>query len=125
MSEVLGLFIQLYTDEDVTAELAVKLRERGFVAQSTTEANMLEQDDEIQLEYAASHNMAIMTCNEKDFATLAKKWAAEGKEHAGIVLSEQFKRDQIGELFRQTLQLLDRLSADELRNALVYLSQFR
>ena len=34
-----GLFIDLYTDEDVTADLAPALRWRGYVAKSTLEAN--------------------------------------------------------------------------------------
>jgi hypothetical protein len=47
-----GLFIQLYTDEDVTTALAIALRERGFLAQSALEAGMNEVDDEAQLVYA-------------------------------------------------------------------------
>jgi len=119
------LFIQLYTDEDVTTALAIALRERGFVAQTTIEANMVEQDDDLQLAYATARDMAIMTRNEKDFAVIAKKWAAGGREHAGIIISERFSRSQFGELLRQTLQLLDTVTADELRNAFVYLVRFR
>lgn len=125
MSEAPGLFIHIYTDEDVTTALAVGLRERGFNAQSAAEAGQLEADDESQLEYAAAHNMALMTQNEKDFAPLARQWADNNREHSGIIISAPFTREQFGELLRQTLRLLDTLTADELRNALVYLTQFR
>lgn len=71
MSDTPGLFIQIYTDEDVNSVLAAELRERGYNAQSAPEADMLEQSDEAQLLYAASRNIAIMTRNERDFVALA------------------------------------------------------
>jgi hypothetical protein len=39
MADAPDLFVALYTDEDVTSELALLLRERGFVAQSALEAD--------------------------------------------------------------------------------------
>ncbi|MBI3361188.1 MAG: DUF5615 family PIN-like protein [Chloroflexi bacterium] len=125
MNDSLALFIQLYTDEDVTTALAIQLRQRSFVARSAKEAEMTGQDDEAQLAYATSQNMAIMTSNEKDFALLAKNWAADERQHGGIIIAEKFSRRQFGELLRQTLRLLDAVSADEIRNAFLYLSQFR
>jgi hypothetical protein len=55
MSDPAQLFIALYTDEDVTSELAPALRERGFEAQSAAEAGLLQSDDAQQLAYAATH----------------------------------------------------------------------
>jgi len=120
-----GLFIQLYTDEDVTTALAIALRERGYVAQSAVEASMQNQDDEVHLAYATARGMSLMTYNEKDFVPIAQRWAFQGRDHAGIVVSEQFSLDQLGELLRRALKLLDTLTADEMQNAFVYLSQFR
>ena len=125
MSVTPGLFIQIYTDEDVTSALVVALREQGFNAQSALEANMLEADDEAQLAYAASRGMSLMTRNERDFALLARRWAATGRNHGGIIITEPFNRSQFGELLRQTLSLLNALTADDVQNAFVYLSQFR
>ncbi len=119
------LFIALYIDEDVTDALAPALRERGFESQSTIEAGRLAQPDDTQLEYAALHNMAILTANARDFLILARQWAATQREHAGIILTEQFRRDQFGELLRRVLKLLNTYTRDELRNQVLYLSQFR
>ncbi|MBI3361463.1 MAG: hypothetical protein HY023_10175, partial [Chloroflexi bacterium] len=47
------------------------------------------------------------------------------RQHGGIIIAEKFSRRQFGELLRQTLQLLDAVSADEIRSAFPYLSQFR
>jgi hypothetical protein len=70
--------------------------------------------------------MAILTCNAVDFLRLAREYAEAGRSHAGIVISsEQFSRRQISELLRLVLRLLNTLSADEMRDSVVYLQQFR
>ena len=46
MAEEPRLFIALYTDEDVTSELAKAVRERGFIAQSAAEAGLLNVEDD-------------------------------------------------------------------------------
>jgi predicted nuclease of predicted toxin-antitoxin system len=101
------LFISLYTDEDVTIELAPALRRRGYIAQSAQEASNREISDEAQLEYASTQGMAILTYNSQDFIPLAERWFFAGHEHAGIIVSQQFSEQQFGELLRQALRLLD------------------
>ena len=118
------LFIQIYTDEHVAPVLATLLRQRGYVAQSAQEAGMLGRDDEEHLAYAMQNNMAILTFNGKDFDRLAREWVALGREHAGIVISPQLSRDRIGELLHSLIRLLDSLTADEIRNQVVYLQRF-
>ncbi len=49
MADAPGLFIAVYTDEDVTSELAPMLRERGFTAQSALEVELINADDATQL----------------------------------------------------------------------------
>jgi hypothetical protein len=57
---------------------------------------------------------------------LAKQYAADGLIHPGIILSsEQFSRRRFGELLRLVLRLMNSLSADEMRNRVVYLQQFK
>lgn len=126
MADAPSLFISLYTDEDVTSELAPMLRERGFVAQSAAEAGLLNADDPLQLAYAAEHGMALLTCNADHFLLLARQYVEAGWPHAGIIISsEQFSRRRLGELLRLVLRLLNSLTAGEMRNCVVYLQQFR
>ncbi len=126
MAESPRLFVALYTDEDITSELAPALRERGFEAQSAAEAGLLNSDDLAQLAYAAEHNMTLLTCNVRHFLPLAKAYAETGLSHAGIILSsEQYSRQRFGELLRLVLRLLNSLSADEMRDCVVYLQQFK
>ena len=117
--------VALYTDEDVTADLAPALRWRGYTAQNTAEAGNAEMSDEAQVTYATEQGMAILTYNVQDFIPLARAWYATGREHTGIILSEQFSQRQFGELLRRVLRLLDSLTADEMYNRLVFLQQFK
>ena len=123
-NEPASLFVALYIDEDVTYQLAVLLRQRGFAAQSAVEAGMLQQSDETQLSYAAANNMVLFSFNVRDYVILAQKWAAENRTHKGILLSNQFARRQLGELLRQVLKFLNTVSANEMVNAVRYLSEF-
>ena len=86
MADEPRLFIALYTDEDVTAELAPALREQGFEAQSAVEARMLHADDEAQLAYASKRGMALLTTNADHFVRLAKSYSETGQPYAGIVV---------------------------------------
>jgi ActR/RegA family two-component response regulator len=61
MSDPARLFIALYTDEDITSELAPALRERGFEAQSAGEVGLLQAADAQQLAYAAEHGLCGRT----------------------------------------------------------------
>ena len=124
-SETERIFIRIYTDEHITALLAPALRRRGYVAQSCVEADTLGWDDEEHLVYAAERGMALMTSDASDFVPILKRWYASKREHTGIILAPEFSRRQTGILLRWTLRLLDRLTADELYNNVVYLQQFR
>lgn len=126
MSEPARLFIALYTDEDITSELAPALRERGFEAQSAAEAGLLQANDARQLAYATEHGLTIFTCNAAHFLMLAQQYARTGQTHAGIIISsEQYSRRRFGELLRLTLRVMNTLTADDMRNTVVYMQQFK
>ena len=122
---LLHLFVALYTDEDVSHDLAPALRRRGYVAQNATEAGNMEISDEAQLTYATEKGMALLTYNIQHFIPLTQAWYLAGRAHAGLILSEQFNQRQFGELLRRVLRLLNRWTADEVKNQIVFLQQFR
>jgi len=97
---------------------------RGYTAENTAEVGNLELTDEAQLIYATAMGMAILTYNAQDFIPLARQWFFAGREHAGIILSEQFSQRQFGELLRRVLRMLNSLTADEMHNQMVFLQQF-
>ena len=119
------LFVALYTDEDVSPNLAPAPRRRGYVAQSAIEAGNMEVSDEAQLAYATEKGMALLTYNIQHFIPLAQTWYLAGREHAGLILSEQFSQRQFGELLQRVLRLLNHWTADEMKNQTVFLQQFK
>ncbi len=119
------LFIRLYLDRHIKLRRAEDLRARGFDALTTQEAAMNTASDEDQLQFAGSQNRAILTFNIRDFAPLHEQWTAAGRPHAGIVVSQQLGSRQYGLLLNGTLRMLETMTADELRNNLVHLEQFK
>ncbi len=124
MSTSVSLFIQIYTDEHITPQIARALRTRGYAAQSAIEAGMIGRSDEEHLTYAADHSMAILTFDHVDFVQLAQQWAVAHREHAGIIISPQFGSRQLSQLLQALSRLLDTLTADELCNQVVFLQRF-
>lgn len=82
----------------------------------------MSQDDGEQLSLAVSEQRAFVTFNFSDFVHLHEKYMAEGKDHWGIILSTQ---EPIGVLLHRLLRLLDSVSADELKNQIRWLNEFR
>jgi uncharacterized protein with PIN domain len=120
-----GLFLYLYTDEDVTDRLAVLLRKSGYDAESAAGAGTLGFSDEEQLLFAACRGWTILTYNRRDFSVLARQWLTLGRDHAGIVLSRQYNKHQIGELFGQVCTLMDNVSVEEMWNTVRDLQSYR
>jgi hypothetical protein len=119
------LSIYLYTDEDITDLVAVLLRERGYGAESVLGAGLTGFSDEDQLAFATSRRWTVLTFNRDDFTELARQWHEAGREHAGIVISRQFSRREVGELLRQVCNLLEAVSAAEMWNTVRHLQSYR
>ncbi len=113
---------KLYLNEHLSPRLAAQLRKHGFDVVTSQEAQLLSADDDAQLAYAASYQRAIVTFNFSDFVTRHEQYLAEGRDHWGIVLSTE---EPIGVLLHRMLRLLNTLSAEELKNQLRWLNEFR
>jgi hypothetical protein len=116
------LFVRLYLDEDVHRRVASALRLRHFDVVSAHEVQRWGLSDEEQLSYAAAEGRALFTYNAADYLLLHLDWLRTGREHQGIVISDQLP---IGETVRRLLSLLNRVAADEMRNELRWLRAFR
>ena len=119
--------IRLLIDEDVSKgpQLAAALWRRGFDAIAVQEVSRIGLSDEEQLDYATAEGRAFLTFNIKDFVRYAREWYEVGKEHPGIIVSVHLTGRQFGELLRYTLNLLNTLPADEIRNTIRFLQEFR
>ena len=116
------LFIRLYLDEDVHKRIASALRLRRFDAISAQELGRWGLSDEDQFCYAATNARAIFTFNTADYVQLHLNWQKAGKEHGDIIVSDQLP---IGETLRRLLNLLNRITAEEMHNQLYWLQAFK
>ncbi len=122
MPPELPLFIRLYLDEDVFKRVAFALRLRHFDVISVHEVGRRGLSDEEQLTYAASEGRTLFTYNTPDYLQLHLEWLERGQDHYGIIVSDQLP---IGETIRRLLNLLNRITADEMRNEIRWLQVFK
>jgi predicted nuclease of predicted toxin-antitoxin system len=113
---------KLLLDEQIWVYLATLLRDQGFNVYHVTEIGLDHTPDSDILRIAVENHQAVVTFNVKDFISLAAQYFEEGKEHYGIVVSDQISQ---GELQRRVTNLLNRVTADELKNMVRYLQQFK
>jgi hypothetical protein len=117
--------IALYLDEDIPPLAARLLRTEGYDVVSAYDAGMVQKEDEDHLQYAATNHRTIVTFNQRHFAPLYEHWWFGGREHHGIVLSREYKLDEVGELVRRLRNLVVRNNPGDLTNHLVYLQQYQ
>jgi hypothetical protein len=89
---------------------------------STKDAQNLGHSDAQQLAFADSQKRAILTFNVKDFVRLATKFAATGRHHSGIIVSDHLP---FRELLRRVLVPLQRHAQADLTDALLWFQDFK
>jgi hypothetical protein len=91
--------VPLFIDECVHFKLAAALRSVGWDAVHVAEVQRKRESDESQLAFATSEGRAVLTYNSRDYSPMHYRWQGQGKEHAGLILSPDYKQD-VGSLFR-------------------------
>jgi hypothetical protein len=110
-----SLFIRLYLDEDVFKAVVPALQARGFDVVSVHDLHHYGWSDAEHLAYAAVEGRAVFTFNAPDYIALHMEYLSEGKPHAGIIVSKQHP---VRETIRRLLDLLNRVTGDEVKNQL-------
>jgi predicted nuclease of predicted toxin-antitoxin system len=116
------LYVALYTDTDVHGKLVKQIRVHGYDAISAGEVHNENLSDLEHLAFAGSQGRAVLTHNTKDFEPLAQQFGNGGKEHFGIVVSQQLS---LGELLRRVLKMLDTVDAEQMKNSYRDLGEFK
>ena len=112
--------IRLLLDEDVRPILAEILRHRGYDVIHVLELERTGKTDAEQLDHAVSQRRAILTHNIRDFIMLDRQYRESGKEHFGILLSEQVT---MRDLLRRTLRFLGQRAAEDVKNTVFWLNE--
>ena len=113
--------IRFFMDEDVYGAVAPALRRASIDALSTREAGRGGESDESQLDWASKENRALFTFNVAHFTALHAARIAQGRHHAGIIVSSQ---RPVGEVIRRLLRLASALEAEAMRDRLEFLSDW-
>jgi len=112
--------IQLYLD--LTEEIAQRLRASGIDSVSSHGTGMDAKDDDAQMQFAVAQNRAIVSINKKDFIRIHTRYLSNGSEHHGIILSSDIDHSII---YRRLLKLVGTLEAEDLKNQIIRLNDFR
>lgn len=107
----------LLLDENVTWELAAALRERGHDVLHVRDVGLLGAADEAVFGAAVRDGRVVVTYD-VDFIPIAGRIAEGGGHHFGLVLT---RRPTFRELLASTLRLLANRSAEDLRDAVVWM----
>lgn len=114
--------IKLYLDEDtMDVDLIHAMRIRGVDLVTAFEQGMIRRDDADHLELATSQRRALYSFNVGDYQRLHTEYLTAGKRHSGIILAQQ-QRYNLGEQMRRLLKIIAGLSAEEMKDSLVFLS---
>jgi hypothetical protein len=115
--------IRLYLDEDAQRTALIRaLRARHIDVFTATEAGNVGLLDKAQLEFATALNRTIFSFNRGHFAHLHNLFLQQGRQHAGIIVSDQL---EIGVVLRRLLKLIDSLSSEDMTNRLEFLGNWR
>lgn len=112
-----GTAAKAMTDEMVSPRRADAMRMRGYDVSSCHGEGRANHGiaDEEQLAFAASEGRAIYTFNASDFRRIHGRWQSIGREHAGIILSEDLNHD-LAEMIRRLQVHLSTVDAETQRN---------
>lgn len=113
---------KLLLDEQLWVGLAALLRKQGFDVVHVDEVGLAETPDPDIFRAAVEKHRAVVTFNIRDFIPLAREYARDGKDYYGIVVSNEISK---GELQRRVTNLLENVSAEDLKNIVRYLQEFK
>jgi hypothetical protein len=111
----LAVAISLYLDENVPVAIAVELKKRGIDAVTVRDLGLLG-DEAINHLSRATDMERVLCTHDSDYARLA----ADGIQHAGIVLGQQTKHG-IGEWIKGLELICSVYTTEDMQNHVEYL----
>jgi Domain of unknown function (DUF5615) len=105
------------------SDLVRGLRTRGLDVLTAVDAGMIRRRDEDHLSLAAEQRRALYSFNVADYHQIHTSWVTAGRQHSGIILSQQ-KRYSTGEQIRRLVHLIGSISSESMANRTEFLSRW-
>ena len=114
--------VKLYLNEHLSPTIAKSLQARGYDCITPHDVGMLTKSDEEQMVFAVSQNRTVVTFNIADFQKLHQEYIYSDREHFGIIISTEVP---VPIVINRLLNLLRKMSSDELKNQIRWLNEFK
>lgn len=103
--------MRLALDHHYSRIIAEQLRNKDHDVVAAVERGWEQEDDEPLLALCAAEQRALVTNNVADFTVIAQSWAAQGRQHAGLIFTSDTSLPRTRGTIGTYLQLLDELLA--------------
>ena len=121
--------MKLALDHLYSPQIASSLRDSGHDVVTVAERGWETGTDEALLALCLGEQRVLVTNNVADFAVIVRRWALEGRSHAGLVFTSDRSmprgNDWIGQYVRALENLVQSLTSDDaLRDQVQWLQPF-
>lgn len=104
--------MKLALDHHYSPKIAERLRDKGHEAVAVIDRGGELEEDEPLLTLCHDEKRALLTDNVGDFVVIARRWAAQGRSHAGLVFTSEASMPRSRKTIGRYVQALDRLMGE-------------